>query len=68
MDVPHPTAPNKTLWDAGSDIGPFRDGVADAEFMAMYESKQQLKASETGIPVLGSGSDFTVFLQRLGVR
>ncbi|EDR12349.1 uncharacterized protein LACBIDRAFT_245820, partial [Laccaria bicolor S238N-H82] len=41
LDIPHPTIPGKTLWDARED---------------------------DGILPLGSGSDFTVFLQRLGVR
>jgi N-acetylated-alpha-linked acidic dipeptidase len=72
LEVPHPTAPNKTLWDARNDMGPFTQGSADADFMATWNKKQdeQLRTTggdELGVPPLGSGSDFTVFLQRLGV-
>lgn len=42
-------------------------GKSDAEFLDLYESAQQAKASDTGISPLGSGSDFTPFLQHLGV-
>ena len=66
QDVPHPTDPSRTLWDARLDEGPF-SGPADPEFMEIYQSMQSKKASVTGIPPLGSGSDYTVFLQRLGV-
>jgi N-acetylated-alpha-linked acidic dipeptidase len=67
QDVPHPTKPGTTLWDARDDDGPFA-GVGDEEFMASYEaSLKKIQASDTGIPPLGSGSDFTIFLQHLGV-
>lgn len=66
-DIPHPTIPHKTLWDASSDEGPF-EGLGDKEFMANYEAERLKRASTgTGIAALGSGSDYTVFLQRLGV-
>lgn len=69
--MPHPTEPSKTLWDAREDSGPF-EGAFDAEFAQMYEAAQRVRAKrvgkdEVGIPALGSGSDFTPFLQRLGV-
>lgn len=67
LDVPHPTEPGKTLWDARNDDGPYLEGKVDAEFMAMYGTSQARRASNTEIPALGSGSDFTAFLQRLGV-
>jgi N-acetylated-alpha-linked acidic dipeptidase len=72
LEVPHPTAANKTLWDARTDNGPFTQGPADADFMASWNKKQneQLRVmggDQLGVPPLGSGSDFTVFLQRLGV-
>jgi N-acetylated-alpha-linked acidic dipeptidase len=36
--------------------------------MASYAASElRKKASDTGIETLGSGSDFTVFLQHLGV-
>ncbi|OSX59469.1 hypothetical protein POSPLADRAFT_1035744 [Postia placenta MAD-698-R-SB12] len=66
LDVSHPSVPGKTLWDAMGDSGIFT-GKSDAEFLDMYESAQQAKASDTGISPLGSGSDFTPFLQHLGI-
>ncbi|KAI9056503.1 Zn-dependent exopeptidase [Trametes sanguinea] len=69
LDVPHPTDPSRTLWDARKDDGPFA-GALDAEFEKTYEAKvDELRVGkeEVGIPPLGSGSDFTPFLQRLGV-
>ncbi|EIW61691.1 Zn-dependent exopeptidase [Trametes versicolor FP-101664 SS1] len=71
LAVPHPTDPSKTLWDARKDSGPF-EGALDPEFAEMYEAEQHVRAArqgkdEVGIPALGSGSDFTPFLQRLGV-
>ncbi|KAJ7167547.1 Zn-dependent exopeptidase [Mycena filopes] len=59
-DVPHPTVANKTLFDARYDHGPIsiEDAPADAEY---------LRRGPGLLPPLGSGSDFTVFLQRLGI-
>ncbi|KZT02146.1 Zn-dependent exopeptidase [Laetiporus sulphureus 93-53] len=62
-DVPHPTIAGKTLWDAKKDAGTF-EGAVDEEFLQIYEAAH---ASETGVSLLGSGSDYTPFLQRLGV-
>ncbi|CDO73739.1 hypothetical protein BN946_scf185015.g67 [Trametes cinnabarina] len=69
LDVPHPTDPTRTLWDAREDDGPF-DGALDAEFEKTYAARvneSNVGKEEVGIPPLGSGSDFTPFLQRLGV-
>ncbi|KIM91173.1 hypothetical protein PILCRDRAFT_811678 [Piloderma croceum F 1598] len=67
QDVPHPTKPGKTLWDARDDEGPF-EGIGDEEFMASYAASELKRhALDTGIEPLGSGSDFTVFLQHLGI-
>ncbi|KAF9058017.1 Zn-dependent exopeptidase [Panaeolus papilionaceus] len=72
-DVPHPTAEGKTLWDAINDDGPYTElalngSAVDSDFMEMYVvAEEQRKASKTQVHPLGSGSDFTVFLQRLGV-
>ena len=66
-DISHPTDPQRTLWDAAEDAGPYK-GPIDDEFKALYESTlDNQKAAQTGVFPLGSGSDFTVFLQRLGV-
>jgi N-acetylated-alpha-linked acidic dipeptidase len=70
QDVPHPTEANKTLCDARHDVGPFQ-GKMDKDFEQSYKAeraKSVTKGAGTGINPLGSGSDFTVFLQRLGVR
>ncbi|KAI0660807.1 Zn-dependent exopeptidase [Cubamyces menziesii] len=69
LAVPHPTDPARTLWDAREDDGPFA-GAMDEAFARLYEEKVgEMRAGkeEVGIPPLGSGSDFTPFLQRLGV-
>ncbi|KAJ3930452.1 MAG: Zn-dependent exopeptidase [Lentinula lateritia] len=72
LDVPHPTEENKTLWDATQDSGKYfgarEDGnaVLDAEAIAVYEASINAQ-DELGVGVLGSGSDYTIFLQRIGV-
>lgn len=68
QDLPHPTEEGKTLWDARNDHGPF-DGEMDAEFKADFVREESRRLSyQTNVTPLGSGSDFTVFLQRIGVR
>jgi len=73
LDVPHPSSEGKTLWDARTDEGPFTDNgaanmTADAEFMRAYmATNKEMQVSDTGVHPLGSGSDYTPFLQRLGV-
>lgn len=64
--VPHPSKPGKTLWDATEDTGAL-GGEVDEEVRAMYEEQFQY-ADELGVTPLGSGSDYTVFLQHIGVR
>ena len=66
--VPHPTKANKTLWDATKDSGVLTGQHIDAEALAVYEETElQAAAESTGVGVLGSGSDYTVFVQRNGV-
>ena len=68
MEIPHPTDANRTLWDARSDIGPFSGPVNKDVYEMHHNAEEELKAaSTTGVSPLGSGSDYTVFLQRLGV-
>ncbi|KAK0468417.1 Zn-dependent exopeptidase [Desarmillaria tabescens] len=74
LDIPHPTIPGKKLWDARDDEGPFRDDTlsvnmtADVNVLMDYQSKKKAKTElDTGVLPLGSGSDYTVFLQRLGI-
>lgn len=72
IDVPHPTQEGKSLWDARGDLGPFTpssgllpaNASIDEEYLERYH-KEVTAASE--INPLGSGSDYTVFLQRLGI-
>jgi N-acetylated-alpha-linked acidic dipeptidase len=64
LRVPHPSTPGKSMWDARNDEGPF-EGPSDPGFAAAQHGRDAL---ETGVYPLGSGSDFTVFLQRLGAR
>ncbi|KAF9534773.1 hypothetical protein CPB83DRAFT_842921 [Crepidotus variabilis] len=72
-DVPHPTKKDKTLWDAIYDEGPYTDlqslnATVDADVLETFANDDKaLKASDTQVRPLGSGSDYTVFLQRLGV-
>ncbi|KAJ8082686.1 Vacuolar protein sorting-associated protein 70 [Marasmius tenuissimus] len=68
-DLPHPTRENATLWDATKDTGNlFGQGIMDEEALAVRESKLGAKQTDAlGVGVLGSGSDYTVFLQRLGI-
>ena len=67
LAVPHPIDPTKTLWDARHDTGPF-DGDVDEEVMDLFvQEREDLVLGDLELPALGSGSDFTPFLQHLGV-
>lgn len=78
MDIPHPTDANRTLWDARLDsgklTGPAKEKVvAFEELGADWQEEERRmrefrKPEHTNVSPLGSGSDYTVFLQRLGVR
>lgn len=68
-DLPHPTKAGKTLWDATQDRGVLTGEHIDAEALAMSEvAEAELAAEGLGVGLLGSGSDFTVFVQRNGVN
>ncbi|GJE84359.1 Zn-dependent exopeptidase [Phanerochaete sordida] len=67
QDVPHPTDAGRTLWDARTDVGPFTDGLVDAASVQIHNASRRAQSESTGISPLGSGSDFTAFLQRLGI-
>lgn len=72
QDVAHPTDSSKTLWDALYDSGPYT-GEQDADFASMWAAMNHSRARAASeddirqVSPLGSGSDYTVFLQRLGV-
>ncbi|KAF8309393.1 Zn-dependent exopeptidase [Clavulina sp. PMI_390] len=79
--LPHPTDANRTLFDARYDVGPFTgnassqssDPFISTELGASFQRTKDLREyldedpASTGVFPLGSGSDFTVFLQRLGI-
>ena len=68
MDVPHPTEAGKTLWDARADEGPFYG--LETNISSLHDTRRHSGEQEedgTGVLPLGSGSDYTVFLQHLGV-
>ncbi|KAF7352560.1 Zn-dependent exopeptidase [Mycena venus] len=59
LDIPHPTSPGRTLWDARFDNGPYGGEALDADSLgATY--KVNAVADSLGISPLGSGSDFTI--------
>ena len=68
--VPHPTAADITLWDARNDRGELYGNLSD-EAIIQIKTAMDTEISDnelSSIRPLGSGSDFTVFLQRIGVR
>ncbi|KAF5363622.1 hypothetical protein D9756_000320 [Leucocoprinus leucothites] len=72
QDISHPTEANRTLWDARNDDGILLESasslVADAIRVAQTELEVAIAAADDlGVSPLGSGSDYTVFLQRNGV-
>ncbi|KAF8712200.1 Zn-dependent exopeptidase, partial [Rhizoctonia solani] len=64
LDLPHYSRPEsgQTLWDARDDRGPFAEPIKQEEHSSATQPKYW-----TGIKTLGSGSDYTVFLQQLGI-
>ncbi|OSD04654.1 Zn-dependent exopeptidase [Trametes coccinea BRFM310] len=63
LNLPHPTDSGRSLWDARHDVGPFH-GRTSGE---LFEKIRDAVEDDVDIAPLGSGSDFTSFLQRLGV-
>lgn len=67
QEIPHPTKSGRTLWDALEDDGPY-DGDIDPGVWSLYsDAISGGNDSLTEVVPLGSGSDYTVFLQHLGV-
>ncbi|KAH7911572.1 hypothetical protein BJ138DRAFT_1006369 [Hygrophoropsis aurantiaca] len=64
--IPHPTKEGRTLWDARSDTGTLFGEHINPEIAAMHED-ELMAADSLGVNPLGSGSDYTVFLQYIGV-
>lgn len=68
--VSHPTVAGSTLWDARNDRGKLYGNLSDAA-VARINTEMDTEVADdelSSIRPLGSGSDFTVFLQRIGVR
>ncbi|KAG8908851.1 hypothetical protein FRB99_003091, partial [Tulasnella sp. 403] len=63
-DLPHPTDANRTLLDARNDAGKLTGPAGGSH---PKKPKRPLGQYDTGVRPLGSGSDYTVFLQRIGV-
>ncbi|KAJ7780979.1 hypothetical protein B0H16DRAFT_1298508 [Mycena metata] len=67
LDIPHPTDPERTLWDARSDSGPYAGETSlDSESLGATQFVTAA-ADNVGVSPLGSGSDYTAFLQLIGV-
>jgi len=63
--IPHPGDANRSLWDMRNDEGPFSGPIAlDVQRLFGDASKA---SSNTEVGALGSGSDYTVFLQHIGI-
>ncbi|TDL29247.1 Zn-dependent exopeptidase [Rickenella mellea] len=76
IDIAHPTKVNMTLWDARLDRGSLFGDSGEAAANRMEEMVMGgevvlddglAKSDITGVGPLGSGSDYTVFLQRIGI-
>ena len=69
-ELPHPTDKGRTLWDATYDDGKLyglMGNVSAKEEVKAIRAMELAKADNIGVSPLGSGSDYTVFLQRNGV-
>ena len=71
-DITHPTDKERNLWDARSDVGVLfglheNDVAPIKEEVISIHEMQYANADSVGVSPLGSGSDYTVFLQRNGV-
>ncbi|KAG9124461.1 hypothetical protein FRC07_011553 [Ceratobasidium sp. 392] len=64
-ELPHPTDEGRTLWDARNDRGRLFPKLNHSNVQTTSQNIADHFGSEVGM--LGSGSDYTVFLQRLGI-
>ncbi|KAF7291015.1 Zn-dependent exopeptidase [Mycena chlorophos] len=68
LDVPHPTKEGLTVWDAREDVGPFATGEVATDGLAFSTAiVDNAPDTSLGVSPMGSGSDFTPFLQWIGV-
>ena len=65
----HPTDENRTLWDATLDDGKLHGWSIpqDSSAVPLRDERHSTATDSVGVSPLGSGSDYTVFLQRIGV-
>ena len=70
-ELPHPTDKGRTLWDATNDDGKLFGLMGHANISAKEvkptRAVELANPDNIGVYLLGSGSDFTVFMQRNGV-
>ena len=68
-ELPHLTDKGRTLWDATNDDGKLFGlmGHANVSAKKAIRAMELAQADNIGVSPLGSGSDYTVFLQRIGV-
>ncbi|KAI0796917.1 Zn-dependent exopeptidase [Abortiporus biennis] len=64
--IPHPTRPGRTLWDATRDKGDY--GTEDETTVTEQLFKVPPEGIDSlGVYSLGTGTDFTVFVQHIGI-
>ena len=70
-ELPHPIDKGRTLWDATNDDGKLFGLMGHANISAKEvkptRAVELANPDNIGVYLLGSGSDFTVFMQRNGV-
>ncbi|RXW21968.1 hypothetical protein EST38_g3913 [Candolleomyces aberdarensis] len=67
-ELPHPVDKDRALWDATTDDGTLFGINGTVNLQSVAIKAMELSAVDgVGVTPLGSGSDYTVFLQRIGV-
>lgn len=68
-ELPHPTEAGRSLWSATSDSGKlFGLNASSGAVSSDVREGEITSTAPIGVNPLGSGSDYTVFLQWIGVR
>jgi len=70
--IPHPTDPKRSIWSSQTDVGPFAGNISSLQsqtsaLQAFEIAAKRLAPASLDVAPLGSGSDFTVFLQHIGI-
>jgi N-acetylated-alpha-linked acidic dipeptidase len=58
---------SRSVWSTGQDAGDWKEWRLSARGEEVAAFEDLAAKSETGVSPLGSGSDYTAFLQRYGV-